>query len=90
MPVVPEFQCRLCRSRTYVAVGRSRLGARFYACAGCSGVFMDPDRWTRPAHEQVTPGLDHLQPRAARPATGGPGPVAQQRSGRRPKRPSGV
>ena len=60
------FQCRVCGSREYVAVGKSRLGARFYACAGCSGVFMDPVRWSRPAHEQVTPGLAHLVPSALR------------------------
>lgn len=58
------FQCRLCHCRDYVAVGKSRLGARFYACAGCSAVFMDPAKWSRPPHEQVTPGLGHLIPQA--------------------------
>ncbi len=47
-----------------MAVGKSRLGARFYACAGCSVVFMDPAKWSRPPHEQITPGLGHLMPQA--------------------------
>jgi hypothetical protein len=61
-----SFQCRVCQCRDYVAVGKSRLGARFYACAGCSGVFMDPAKWSRPSHEQVTPGLAHLMPQSKR------------------------
>jgi hypothetical protein len=56
----PGFVCRHCNSREYVAVGRSRMGATFYACAGCSGVFMDPSKYGKPAHELVTPGLGHL------------------------------
>lgn len=60
------FQCRVCQCRDYVAVGKSRLGARFYACAGCSGVFMEPAKWSRAAHEQVTPGLGHLLPQSKR------------------------
>lgn len=66
MPAPPAFLCRVCPSRDFVAVGKSRLGARFYACSGCSAVFMDPLRWSRPAHEQVLPGLAHLMPRPPR------------------------
>ncbi len=58
------FQCRLCHYRDYVAIGKSRLGARFYACADCSVVFMDPAKWSRPAHEQVTPNFAHLMPQS--------------------------
>jgi hypothetical protein len=56
----PGFVCRHCNSREYIAVGQSRKGATFYACAGCSGVFMDPAKFGKPAHELVTPGLGHL------------------------------
>lgn len=69
MPTEVPFQCRVCQSRDYVSVGKSRLGARFYACAGCSGVFMEPARWSRPPHEQVTPGLAHLMPQAKKSST---------------------
>ncbi|MCU0758916.1 MAG: hypothetical protein MUF07_06920 [Steroidobacteraceae bacterium] len=62
----PGFQCRVCSSPDFVAVGKSRLGAKFYACAGCSAVFMDPGKWSKPAHEQAVPGLAHLSPRLDR------------------------
>jgi len=56
----PEYWCRLCNSRDDIAVGKSRLGIRFYACAGCSVVFMEPATWSRQAQEQITPSLAHL------------------------------
>lgn len=54
------FVFRHCNSREYIAVGQSRKGATFYACAGCSGVFMDPTKFGKKAHELVTPALGHL------------------------------
>lgn len=62
------FACRVCNSREYVAVGRSRLGAPFYACAGCTRIFTDPSKASKPAHELVTPGLGHLFAGRTRPA----------------------
>ena len=55
-----ELCCRVCRARTYIAVGKSRLGAKFYACASCSTVFMAPEKFSKPQHEQLTPTLGHL------------------------------
>lgn len=56
----PGYVCRHCDSRAYIAVGRSCKGTTFYACAGCTGVFVDPAKFGKPAHELVTPGLAHL------------------------------
>jgi hypothetical protein len=44
----PDFTCRFCFAHSFVIVGRSRLGARLYACAGCSIVFMDPAKFCSP------------------------------------------
>lgn len=63
---LPDFRCRNCNSPDFVAVGKSRLGAKFFACAGCTAVFMDPTQWSKARHEQLTPGLGHLSPTAQR------------------------
>lgn len=55
-----EFACRVCDCRAYVAVGQSRKGAGFDACAGCSLVFTAPEKLSKPPHELVTPGFAHL------------------------------
>ena len=57
-----EFCCRVCRARSYIAVGKSRLGAKFYACAECSAVFMTPEKFSKPPHEQLLPSMGHLFP----------------------------
>lgn len=30
-----------------------------YACSGCSVVFLDPEKFARPKHEQMLPNLGH-------------------------------
>jgi transposase-like protein len=64
VPIPPPIVCRLCNAHDYVSVGKSSLGAKSYACAGCTAVFMDPTKWSKPSHEQLTPGLAHLMPRS--------------------------
>ena len=55
-----EFCCRVCHAQSYVAIGRSRLGAKFYACVRCSVVFMAPEQFSKAQHEQLTPTIGHL------------------------------
>jgi hypothetical protein len=57
------FCCRVCHSQAYVAVGRSRLGAHLYACSGCSTVFMEVAKFTKPTQERIRPTIGHLIPK---------------------------
>lgn len=60
MPGEAQFCCRLCDAREFVAVGKTRLGARIFACSGCSVMFLDPQKFAKPAHQQLTPRMGHL------------------------------
>jgi hypothetical protein len=63
----PEFACRVCDCREFVAVGQSRKGAAFYSCTGCSRVFTDPAKASKPPHELILPGIGHLIPQRTEP-----------------------
>src|SRR5262245_34499997 len=62
-PPVPYFLCRICGSREYERVVVRRRDGRpydtaFYACMGCTTMFGDPERFSKPPPPQKVTRVD--------------------------------